>query len=73
MQEDSILVAKTTFFCAVDGHLVRVSGGALVRAGHPVTVGREEHFKPLVVDFEYTPPKSPAKRAAHKPPEGGAS
>lgn len=74
MQEDSILVATTTFFCAVDGQLVRVSGGATVRVGHPITKGREEMFKPLKVQFEYEPPKSTAKRAAPKPaPEGGAS
>lgn len=60
-----ILVAKTAFSCELeDGltHAIRV--GTTVREGHPITKGREEYFRPFVVDMEYTP--TPAKTTPPK-------
>lgn len=65
-----ILVARETFICIVDGKHFQVNQGDLVRAGHPITKGRERLFgEPEVLDYERPAPK---RRAAPKIEEATA-
>lgn len=48
-----ILVAKESFIVKYDGQMVTVHQGVTrVRAGHPLTKGRESLFEPLTVDYD---------------------
>lgn len=58
---DRLFVCKNTFMFETDGVLEVVKQGAIVRAGHPVMVGREGMFTPIRVDYEL-PTKTPARR-----------
>lgn len=50
---DDILVAKETFTADYDGHPVTIEGGKTrVRAGHPLTKGREHLFERLELDYD---------------------
>lgn len=48
-----ILVPKDTFAVELDGERIVVHKGITrVRAGHPITVGREDLFEPITVHHE---------------------
>jgi hypothetical protein len=54
MASDEILVAKETFTTELDGSPVVVQKGRTrVRAGHPLTEGREELFEPVELEVHY--------------------
>jgi hypothetical protein len=61
-----ILVARETFTAEVRGHPEVVRRNQTIRAGHPLTAGREGLFKPLEPDFEWDgePARAPAKPKA---------
>lgn len=42
-----ILIAKSAFFCTVDGVERFIPQGMAVRSDHPIVEGRQDYFKPL--------------------------
>lgn len=44
--------ARATFFARLDGELVKVNRGDLLRIDHPLYEGREHLFRPVTVRFE---------------------
>jgi hypothetical protein len=80
MSDPEILVAKESFSTTINDTPRVVTKGETFRAGHPVTVGREEMFETFTVDNELedatAPPgkkraKSSARKAAKSNADGG--
>lgn len=66
-----VLVARETFVCNINGKRCQVNEGDLVRAGHPVTKGREHLFgEPDVLEYERPAPK---KKVAPKTEQATAA
>lgn len=63
-QKPDILVANTTCVIEHDGRQVMLRRGiTAVRAGHPITRGREQLFDPITVHFDLDTPVEQATAA----------
>jgi hypothetical protein len=63
-QNPDILVANTTCMITHDGRQVMLRRGiTTVRAGHPITEGREQLFDPITVHFDRGAPVEQATAA----------
>lgn len=58
---DQIMVATNSFVFEHKGVTMHVPKGATVRVGHSLLKGREDMFRPLVVDYDIEQPKVGAK------------
>lgn len=72
-----ILVPRDTFLVELDGNRIILHKGVTrVRAGHPLTVGREELFEPIGLDYDVeqataAPGEKRSTRRPRKPSDRG--
>lgn len=72
MAEPDLYVANTAATFEHDGQPVFIGPRTVVRAGHPIMVGRESMFDPLVVHFDVPRPErsEPGDPPAANAPKG---
>lgn len=76
-KEPKLLTPTVTIAVTHEGRQVLLrQGRTLVRVGHPITVGREQLFEPVRVDYELVEQATAApgeKRAVKLPPANPAA
>lgn len=66
---EQLYVAVQTFMCEYNGNRHRiVQDKTIVREGHPLMVGREHLFRPIVVHYDTPKKQRPVETATDRPP-----